>query len=354
MPHIAVLPGDGIGPEVTRVAVHVLEAAGAAFGADLRFSTHPVGGVALDEFDTPLPEATRLACKRADAILMGAIGDPKWDHETGERRCEAALLGLRKMLGAYANLRPVLVPEALAANSPLRTSRVADTDILIVRELTGGIYFAEPRSRTEEYAVNTMTYTREEIARIARVAFRWAEKRNGRVTSVDKANVLEVSQLWRNVVTDVHAQEFAQLELEHLYVDNAAMQLVLRPRQFDVLLTANLFGDILSDLAATLPGSLGVLPSASVGGAVDLFEPVHGSAPDIAGYGIANPVAAILSAAMLLDSLEMGEAADRVRNGVTRAMTAGLRTQDLGGHSSTVEFGDAVVEYAFEDMLTPA
>ncbi len=354
MPHIAVLPGDGVGPEVTCSAVRVLEAAGAAFGADLQISTHTVGGAALDEYDTPFPDATREACMRADAVLMGAIGDPKWDHEVGARRCEAALLTLRKMLGVYANLRPILVPEAMAEASPLRSSLVAGTDILIVRELTGGVYFGEPRMRVAGYAVNTMEYTHEEVARIARVAFRWAEKRQGRVTSVDKANVLEVSQLWRDVVTEVHAREFAHLELNHLYVDNAAMQLVLHPRQFDVVLTGNIFGDILSDLAATLPGSLGVLPSASLGGEVDLFEPVHGSAPDIAGRGVANPMGAILSAAMLLDTLDMSEAAQCIRRGVTSALAAGFRTRDLGGRSSTREFGDVVLEHALDSTPIPA
>ena len=345
---IAVLPGDGIGPEVTDEAVRVLEAAASAHGFALAFDKYPVGGIALDLHDDPLPEKTRAACRDADAVLLGAVGGPAWDHETGPRRPESGLLKLRKMLGVYANLRPVTVPESLADASPLRTDRVAGTDVLIVRELTGGIYFGEPRGITHHVwkhtGTNTMCYNQHEVARIARVAFRWAEKRSGRVTSVDKANVLEVSQLWREVVTQVHQDEFPQVTLDHLYVDNAAMQLVRDPRQFDVILTGNLFGDILSDLAATLPGSLGLLPSASVGGPVGLFEPVHGSAPDLVGQAKANPLGAILSGAMLLDELGEGAAAQAVRRGVEAVLGAGLRTADLGGAVPTAEMGRAVAE----------
>ena len=346
--HIAVLPGDGIGPEVTDEAIRVLEAAASAHGFALAFDSYPVGGIAIDLHGDPLPEKTQAACRHADAVLLGAVGGPAWDNETGPKRPESGLLKLRKMLGVYANLRPVSVPDSLADASPLRTERVAGTDVLIIRELTGGIYFGEPRGIAHHVwkhtGTNTMCYSQHEVARIARVAFRWAEKRSGRVTSVDKANVLEVSQLWREVVTQVHRDEFPQVALDHLYVDNAAMQLVRDPRQFDVILTGNLFGDILSDLAATLPGSLGLLPSASVGGPVGLFEPVHGSAPDIAGQGKANPLGAILSGAMLLDELGESAAAQAVRRGIEAARGAGLRTADLGGSAPTVEVGRAVAD----------
>ena len=349
--HIVLLPGDGIGPEVLDEAVRVLEAAADVHDFQLTFAEHPVGGTALDASGDPLPDATLDACHAADAVLMGAVGGPKWDHFTGSQRPESGLLRLRKGLGVFANLRPVAVSDSLADASPLRTERVAGTDVLIVRELTGGIYFGEPRGIAKEdgqrVGRNTMVYAEGEIRRIARVAFQWAAKRSGRVTSVDKANVLNVSRLWREVVTEVHAAEFPEIDLTHLYVDNAAMQLVRDPRQFDVVVTGNLFGDILSDLAATLPGSLGVLPSASVGGPVGLFEPVHGSAPDIAGQGKANPIAAILSAAMLLDELDETDAATAVRHGVDDALAAGLRTADLWRdgkqQASTSDFGDAVI-----------
>ncbi|SHK38005.1 3-isopropylmalate dehydrogenase [Rhodothermus profundi] len=327
--HIVVLPGDGIGPEVTREAVRVLEAAAESFGFRLTTASYPVGGAALEAEDDPLPEPTLRACLQADAVLLGAVGGPRWDHLERSQRPEAGLLRLRKALEAYANLRPVQVPEALADASPLKREVVAGTDLLIVRELTGGIYFGEPRGRDQQRAWNTMHYARDEIARIARVAFTWAKRRKGRVASVDKANVLEVSQLWREVVTQVHREEFPEVELEHFYVDNAAMQLVRDPRRFDVVVTGNLFGDILSDLAATLPGSLGMLPSASIGGRVGLFEPVHGSAPDIAGQGKANPLAAILSAAMLLETLGQEAAAQAVRQGVRAALAEGVKTADL-------------------------
>ncbi|MDE2833033.1 MAG: 3-isopropylmalate dehydrogenase [Bacteroidota bacterium] len=354
MPRITVLPGDGIGPEVAGEAVRVLIAVGERFGFEPTLTYALVGGAALDEFDTPLPEPTFEACKAADAVLLGAIGGPRWDHETGDRRCEAALLGLRKRLGVFANLRPVLVPAGLSGQSPVRADRVDGTDILIVRELTGGIYFGAPRKLSAATASNTMVYHASEIRRIARVAFAWAEKRRGRVTSVDKANVLEVSQLWRRVVTQVHREEFAHLALDHLYVDNAAMQLVLRPGRFDVILTGNLFGDILSDLAATLPGSLGLLPSASLGGQIGLFEPVHGSAPDIAGLGIANPAGIMLSAAMMLDALDLSDAAHAVRSGVLAALGLGVRTRDLGGTASTGNFANAVISHIRASALAAA
>lgn len=341
---IAVLPGDGIGPEVMRESIRVLQEAASVFGLQLSFAHYAIGGSALDHFNAPFPPDTHDACMQADAVLLGAIGGPKWDHEKGDRRCESALLALRKSLRTFANLRPVVVPESLANSSPLRRERVAGADILIVRELTGGIYFGEPRFATEEEGANMMRYTRREVERIARVAFHAARQRSGRVTSVDKANVLQVSQFWREVVSEVHAQEFPEVDLRHLYVDNAAMQLVLNPGQFDVIVTANLFGDILSDLAATLPGSLGLLPSASLGGRVGLFEPVHGSAPDLAGQGLANPLGAILSGAMLLDELGHGDAAAAIRNGATASLDAGVKTGDLGGTATTQEVGALVAE----------
>jgi len=351
---IAVLPGDGIGPEVTREAERAILAAARAFGFEVNLEHWPIGGTALDEFDTPFPDATRDACLMADAVFLGALGGPKWDHEAGERRCEAALLALRKALGGFANLRPVIVPESLKNSSPLRANHVAGTDLLIIRELTGGIYFGTPRGNSQESASNTMVYDRTEIERIARLAFNLARQRRGHLTSVDKANVLEVSQLWRSVVTEIHQSEFPEVELEHLYIDNAAIQLILRPSQFDVILTGNLFGDILSDLAGTLPGSLGILPSASMGGQVGLFEPIHGSAPDIVGQGCANPGGAILSAAMLLRTLGETEAATCIQHGVVKTLDAGVYTRDLGGTASTEEFSDAVLRHAFEFSSTAA
>ncbi|MDQ7039420.1 MAG: 3-isopropylmalate dehydrogenase [Rhodothermus sp.] len=343
--HIVVLPGDGIGPEVTCEAVRVLEAAAAAFGFRLTLETHSVGGAAIEVWGDPLPESVLQACLQADAVLLGAVGGPMWDHLDRPQRPEAGLLRLRKALDAYANLRPVQVPEALADASPLRRDIVAGTDLLIVRELTGGIYFGEPRGRKGLRAWNTMGYTQEEVVRIARVAFEWAKRRRGRVASVDKANVLEVSQLWREVVAQVHREEFPELELEHYYVDNAAMQLIRDPRRFDVVVTGNLFGDILSDLAATLPGSLGMLPSASVGGRAGLFEPVHGSAPDLAGQGKANPLGAILSAAMLLETLGQEAAAQAIRQGVEAALGSGVKTADLCRAGETPAPTEAVGEF---------
>lgn len=349
--NLAWLPGDGIGPEVTREALRVLEAVASAHGFALTAEEHLMGGAALDETGTPFPGATRDACLGSDAVLLGAVGDPKWDDTTGDKRPESGLLALRKALGVYANLRPVLVPEALASASPLRPDRVGGTDILFVRELTGGIYFGTPEGRTDDGARSTMTYSESEIERIAHVAFQRARRRDGHVTSVDKANVLEVSELWREVVSTVH-NAYPDVKLRHLYVDNAAMQVVRDPQQFDVVLTGNLFGDILSDLAAALPGSLGLLPSASVGGDVGLFEPVHGSAPDIAGTDRANPIAAILSGALLLDELDEPEAAAAVRHAVDAALADGLRTADFAPTGSepvsTSAFGRRVAEYVPE------
>ncbi len=345
---IAWLPGDGIGPEVTREALRVLDAVASAHGFAFTAEEHLMGGAALDETGVPFPDDTRAACQESDAVLLGAVGGPKWDDTTGDQRPESGLLALRKALGVYANLRPIRVPEALASASPLRPDRVGGADILFVRELTGGIYFGTPEGRTDDGARSTMVYTEAEIERIAHVAFQRAQRRDGHVTSVDKANVLEVSELWREVVSEVQ-DEYPDVMLRHLYIDNAAMQVVRDPQQFDVVLTGNLFGDILSDLAAALPGSLGLLPSASVGGTVGLFEPVHGSAPDIAGENTANPIGTLLSAALLLDELGEPDAADAVRYGVDAALEAGFHTSDLAPNDeavSTSTFGREVASRA--------
>jgi 3-isopropylmalate dehydrogenase len=345
---IAWLPGDGIGPEVTDVALEVLTAVA---DVTVEVTRGRIGGDAIDADGTPLPEATREMCLASDAVLLGAVGGPKWDDHVV--RPERGLLDLRRSLGVFANLRPVTVDTSAAA-SPLRPEIAGGTDLLIVRELTGGIYFGEPAGRTEEsgrrVAVNTMRYDEDEIARVAHVAFRAAQTRCGRVTSVDKANVLAVSQLWREVVSEVHAAYYSEVELDHLYVDNAAMQLVRRPSDFDVVLTGNFFGDILSDLAATLPGSLGMLPSASLGNGPGLFEPVHGSAPDIAGRGLANPIAAILSVALLADDLLQYRIAAAIRSGVLKSLDAGVCTADMGGGASTIEVGQTIARYAVDSM----
>jgi 3-isopropylmalate dehydrogenase len=344
---LAVLPGDGIGPEVTAEALRALTAVGELF--DYRFETaeHAIGATAFARFGDPFPPATRDAVTQADAVLLGAVGDPALDRTPRHHRPEAGLLALRKLLGVYANLRPVAVHPALAHASPLKPERLAGVDLLIVRELTGGLYYGEPRGRDDQSAVNTLRYTAPEVERVTRVAFEAARGRRRLVTSVDKANVLEVSQLWRDVVTRV-AADYPDVALEHLYVDFAAMRLVANPASLDVLVTENLFGDILSDEAAVLAGSLGLLPSASLGEGPGLFEPVHGSAPDIAGRGIANPVGAIASAAMLLrHGLKLPDAADVLDRAVRSVLDAGGRTRDLvrPGEPSlgTREFGERVV-----------
>ena len=349
---IAVLPGDGIGPEVTAEAVRVLGAAAELFGHRLDLAEHPIGAAGVAAAGVALPPATRDAVQQADAVLLGAVGHPDLATAAGDRRPEAGLLALRKLLRAYANLRPVAVHPALRHASPLRPELLEGVDLLIVRELTGGLYYGQPRSLGAEEAVNTLRYTVAEIERVARVAFQAARGRRGLVTSVDKANVLEVSQLWRETVTRV-AAEYPDVRLEHLYVDFAAMRLVADPARIDVLLTENLFGDILSDEAAVLAGSLGLLPSASIGDGSGLFEPVHGSAPDIAGRGVANPLGAIGSAAMLLRyGLRLPEAADLVDQAVAGVLTAGLRTADLARPGEVVvgsrEVGEAVTRLVLE------
>lgn len=329
---ITVLPGDGIGPEVTHEAVRTLRAVAEFQGYRFRFEERPFGGAAIRDFGVPLPEATLATCLAADAVLLGAVGAPEFDSLPPEGRPEAGLLALRRALGGYANLRPAVTYSALAENSPLRPEITQGADLLIVRELLGGIYFGEPRGSTDgshPSAWNTLRYSTEEVERVAHVAFRLALKRRRRLTSVDKANVLETSQLWRRVVSQV-AGEYPQVSCEHLYVDTCALRLVTDPRRFDVLLTENLFGDILSDEAAVLAGSLGMLASATVGGQVDLYEPVHGSAPDIAGTGQANPLGAIASAALLLRHTAGLEAeAEAIEAAIRDALDRGYRTPDV-------------------------
>src|SRR5437762_2662276 len=331
---IAVLPGDGIGPEVTAEAVKVLRTVGRHAGASLEFEHALVGGCAIDATGSPLPPASLELCRKAHAIMFGSVGGPKWDTLPQEQKPERGLLALRKELDLYANLRPAKTFPMLVDASPLKRAVVEGTDLMVIRELTGGLYFGEPRG-IEKFAdggaraVNTMAYTSREIDRIARTGFEVARKRRKRLASVDKANVLVVSQLWREVVTRV-GKDYPDVTLEHVLVDNCAMALVHKPTQFDTIVTENTFGDILSDEAAILAGSMGMLPSASLGGAVGLYEPVHGTAPDIAGKGIANPIAAILSAAMLLRyALGLEKDAERVERAVLRVLEEGHRTADI-------------------------
>jgi len=350
---IAVLPGDGVGKEVVAEAVKVLNSVGRRFSHHFITSEYAIGGQGLELTGVPLPKETLDACLKSDAVLLGAVGAPQYDQNPPALKPEAALLNLRRSLDAYANLRPVVLYDALVSASPLKQSVVEATDLLIVRELTGGIYFGQPRGLETiepglESAFNTMRYNTREIERIARIAFQAARRRGEKVHSVDKANVLETSQLWRKVVNEI-ARDFRDVRLEHIYVDNCAMQLVCNPRQFDVILTENLFGDILSDEAAILTGSIGMLPSASIGGTVNLYEPVHGSAPDIAGKGIANPLAAISSIALMLRySFEFESEAQAVEDAVRKVLDDGLRTADLyrgnGRLVSTEEMGTAVAE----------
>ena len=336
---VILLPGDGIGPEIGAAAVRVLNELG-----DFEISEQLIGGASIDEHGTALTDEVLAACRESDAVLLCAVGGPKWDTTDPDRpRPEQGLLGLRKGLGLFANLRPVRPSEALIGASPLRRDRIEGTDLLVVRELTGGIYFGDS-GRDGDRAHDDCAYTVEEIERIARVGFEAAGERRGRLTSVDKANVLETSRLWRETVTKLEP-DYEEIELDHLLVDNAAMQLVSRPTDFDVIVTENLFGDILSDEAAMLTGSLGMLPSASLGEkGPGLFEPVHGSAPDIAGTGKANPLATLLSVAMMLKyGLGMHDDAARLESAVDTALAQGLRTPDLGGENSTDETTEAVL-----------
>jgi 3-isopropylmalate dehydrogenase len=348
---IALLGGDGIGQEVTPEARRVLEVVGKATGVSFEFEQALIGGAAIDATGEPLPPSTLRLCEESDAILFGAVGGPKWDHLSQEQKPERGLLGLRKELDLFANLRPARCFPMLVDASPLKRAVVEGTDIMVIRELTGGLYFGEPRGREEfadggARAVNTMAYTSREIERVARAAFDVAMKRKKRLASVDKANVLVVSQLWREVVTRV-AKDYPQVQLEHVLVDNCAMALVHKPTHFDTIVTENTFGDILSDEAAILAGSMGMLPSASLGGSGGLYEPVHGTAPDIAGQGVANPIAAILSAAMLLRySLDKGADADRIDAAVLRVLEQGHRTRDIHAAGmklvGTREMGDLI------------
>ena len=336
---ITVIPGDGIGKEITEAAVAVLKKADAKFGLSLEYEYHDAGGTAYDKFGTPLPEETLLAAKASDGVLFGAVGGDKWDSVEPSLRPEKAILGLRKGLGLYANLRPVKVADALVGYSPLKPELVKGVDLVIVRELIGGIYFGD-RCESEmkdghERAWDLENYSVPEVDRIARLAFETAKLRRGKVTSVDKSNVLATSRLWRRTVKKVH-EDYKDVALDHLYVDNCAMQLAVRPTQFDVICTGNLFGDILSDEAAVIGGSIGMMPSASIGEQTSLFEPIHGSAPDIAGKGIANPIGTILSAAMLLRySLKEEAAAKAVEDACAKALEDGYRTPDLWAEGFT-------------------
>jgi 3-isopropylmalate dehydrogenase len=339
---IVTLPGDGIGPEIMAPALELLDA---VVPGRFEYEEHRFGGASIDAHGTALTDETLAACRGADAVLLAAVGGPKWDTtDPAKPRPEQGLLGLRKGLGLFANLRPVRPLPALYDASPLKREIIENTDMLVVRELTGGIYFGE-KTRTADSASDACVYTREEIVRIARVAFGAARSR---VTSVDKANVLETSRLWREVIREVHSAEFPNIELEHLLVDNAAMKLVSAPRHFEVIVTENMFGDILSDESAMLTGSLGMLPSASLGddGDPGVFEPVHGSAPDIAGQGIANPLAMFLSAAMMLrHGFALENEAAAVESAVDRALSDGLRTPDLGGEATTAQATREVLQH---------
>ena len=349
---IALIKGDGIGPEIIDEAVKVLDAVASVEGFELKYNEVLMGGCAYDITGDPLPQETVNVSLNSDAVLFGAIGGEKWDTLPREKRPESGLLRFRKELGVFANLRPAVVYDELVNASSLKPEIVKGVDLMVVRELIGGIYFGEPKGREgDERAYNTMVYTREEIVRIAHTAFQIAMERDKRVCSVDKANVLDVSQLWRDTVEEV-AKEYPEVSLSHMYVDNAAMQLIRDPKQFDVMLTGNIFGDILSDEASMLSGSIGLLPSASVGSKIGVYEPIHGSAPDIAGQGIANPIATIASASMMLRfALSETKAADRIDAAIKKALSEGYRTKDLAQFDakeicSTSEMGSIIANYA--------
>lgn len=347
--NMVVLPGDGIGPEVTHEGVRVLKRVAEKFGHQFDFEERIMGGCAIDATGSALPDNTLAACQRADAILLGAVGGPKWDDPRAKTRPEAGLLALRKGLDLYANLRPVKPHPALTDISPLRAERLRGVDFIVVRELTGGLYFGQPKERRAHSAVDTMEYHDFEIRRILNLGFKLAEPRRKQVMSVDKANVLESSRYWREIAIEC-AQDFPNVKLEHMLVDTAAMRLVMSPAQFDVIVTENTFGDILTDEAAVLVGSMGLLPSASLGeGTRGVYEPIHGSAPDIAGKGIANPIGTILSTAMLLRySLRLAPEADAVERAVDRALSEGCRTQDIAQRNERVlktpEMTDEILE----------
>ncbi len=349
---ITVLPGDGIGPEITEQAVKVLKAIAVKFGHTFTFQYGLIGAAAIDACGNPYPDETHNMCLASDAILFGAIGDPKYDNDPSAKvRPEQGLLKMRRELGLFANIRPVELFPSLAGRSPLKEEIIKGVDMVVVRELTGGIYFGEPRGRSEDgsKAYDTCVYSKTEVERITRVAFKMASKRRGVVTLVDKANVLATSRLWREVVADIHKNEFPEVTLNYLFVDNAAMQLVTNPSKFDVLLTENMFGDILSDQASVLTGSIGLLPSASVGDKVPLYEPIHGSYPQAAGRNIANPLATILSAAMMLnDAFNAKKEAGLIKEACRRAIEQNILTEDLAGNGkvySTSETGDWIEKY---------
>ncbi len=347
---IAVIKGDGIGPEIVDEAIKVLDAVSVNSECEFKYQEYLMGGNAYEITGNPLPDETIEGCKNADAVLFGAIGGEQWDKLPRELRPESGLLRLRKELALYANFRPVKVYDQLIEASTLKSQVVEGVDLLVMRELTGGIYFGTPRQKGDDSAYNTMVYSKDEIIRIAKMAFEAAKKRRQKVCSVDKANVLEVSQFWRETVEEV-SKDYPDVLLSHMYVDNAAMQLVRDPKQFDVILTGNLFGDILSDEASMISGSIGLLPSASVGGTVGLYEPIHGSAPDIAGQGIANPIATISSASMMLRfAFGEEEAADKIDQAIDRVLNEGYRTKDISSYGakevcSTTEIGSIIADY---------
>jgi len=348
---IALIKGDGIGPEIIDEAIKVLDAVASTQGFEFKYKEALMGGIAYDVHGDPLPQETITTAMESDAVLFGAIGGEKWDNLPREKRPESGLLRFRKELGVFANLRPAMVFDELVNASSLKPEIVKGVDLMVVRELIGGIYFGEPKGRDEDKGWNTMVYSRSEINRIAHVAFKSAMERDKRVCSIDKANVLDVSQLWREEVEEV-AKEYPEVQLSHMYVDNAAMQLIRDPKQFDVMLTGNIFGDILSDEASMLSGSIGLLPSASVGNKVGVYEPIHGSAPDIAGQGIANPIATISSASMMLRyALNENEAADKIDAAIAKALSEGYRTKDISMYDakevcSTSEMGSIIANYA--------
>lgn len=345
---VTLLPGDGIGPEVIESAVKVLKYVIEKFNCEIEFTEREIGGCSYDKYGTPLTDEVLSECYSSDAVFLGAVGGPKWENLPHNLKPEAALLKLRKSLGLFANLRPAKVYNSMLSASSLKETVLANTDVMILRELTGGIYFGEPRGYDAEKGFNTMIYSKEEVERIAHYAFGLAQGRKGKVTSVDKANVLEVSQFWRDTVHEVHKQ-YPDVVLCDMYVDNAAMQLVRDPKQFDLILTSNLFGDILSDIAAMITGSLGMLPSASIGNNYAMYEPVHGSAPDIAGQGKANPIATIASAAMMLRySFEMNKAAELIESALENVLAQNYRTADIFSDGckllTTKQMTDLVIE----------
>jgi len=339
---ITTLPGDGIGPEVMDVALAVLDLVGSEYDLNFEIKSELAGGASLDQFNEPITESALQSCLESDAVLLGAVGGPKWDNLPQEKKPERGLLKLREVLGLFSNLRPAKIFAPLADASSLKKDVIVGSDVMVVRELTGGIYFGEPRGYDEHEGFNTLRYKKYEVERIAKVAFELARKRNGHVTSVDKANVLDSSQFWRNVVHQVH-QDFQDIPLSDMYVDNAAMQLVRDPKQFDVIVTQNLFGDILSDITAMITGSLGMLPSASIGEKHAMYEPVHGSAPEIAGQNKANPIAMICSVAMMLEiTLNQPEAAHRLNNAIESVLENGIRTIDIASSDSTIVTTDGM------------